>query len=252
MCNSGKVYTTVKSNALARLFYSTIGEDDCKVPESSRKGRVDPVLKLYGGCALMLTRNSDVGNGQANGSRLTLHKIMVKRGERHWPLRLKSGVTVNALYASQVRHIVVKHVAADVQPMFFTVETQVYPFSCKLEVEQGIEVSAKMKGIQFPLISNLCTTGHKLQGCGVNDLLVDEWFYGQNWPYVVLSRVKQMKGLFVRVPLSEDLSKYKMSEKMKSMLLYFRGKCAVEMFSEEQYKRMERSVFTDKAVPDLQ
>jgi hypothetical protein len=190
MCNSGRVYTPVKSNALARLFYSTIGEDDCKVPESLRKGRVDPVLKLYGGCALMLTQNSDVGNGQANGSRLTLHKIVVKRGERHWPLRLQSGVTVNALYANQVRHVVVKHVAADVDPMIFAVETQMYPFSCKLEVEQGIEVNAKMKGMQFPLISNLCTTGHKLQGCGVDNLFVDEWFYGQNWPYVVLSRVK--------------------------------------------------------------
>jgi hypothetical protein len=119
-------------------------------------------------------------------------------------------------------------------------------------MEEGIQVNAQMKGIQFPLISNLSTTGHKLQGCGVNDLFVDEWFYGQNWPYVVLSRVKQMKGLFVRVPLSEDLSKYKMPEKMKSMLLYFRGKCAVEMLSEEQYNRMEQSVSTDKAVPDLQ
>jgi hypothetical protein len=38
MCNSGKVYTPVKSNALAHLFYSTDGEDDCKVPESLRKG----------------------------------------------------------------------------------------------------------------------------------------------------------------------------------------------------------------------
>ena len=38
MCNNGKVYTPVKSNALARLFYSTVGEDDCKVPESLRKG----------------------------------------------------------------------------------------------------------------------------------------------------------------------------------------------------------------------
>jgi hypothetical protein len=65
MCNKGKVYTLVKSNALAHLFYSTVGEDDCNVPESLRKGHIDPVLKLHGHCALMLMQNNDVGNGQA-------------------------------------------------------------------------------------------------------------------------------------------------------------------------------------------
>jgi hypothetical protein len=61
-----------------------------------------------------------------------------------------------------------------------------------------------------------------------------------------------MKGLYLRVPLSEDLSKYKMPEKMKNMLSYFRGKCAVEMLSDEQYNRIEQSVCTDKAVPNMQ
>ena len=119
----------------------------------------------------MLTKNSDVGNGQANGSRLTLHKIVVKHGERRWPLRLESGVTVNALYASQVCHVVVKHVATDVDQNIFALETQVFPFSCKLEIEQGIEVNARMKGTQIPLISNLCTAGHKLQGCAMTTLV---------------------------------------------------------------------------------
>ena len=128
----------------------------------------------------MLTQNSDVGNGQANGSRLTLHKVVVKRAECRWPLKLESGVTVNALYASQVCHVVVKHVATDVDPNIFAVETQVFPFSCKLEIEQGIKVNARMKGTQIPLVSNLCTTGDKLQGCGVDNLLVDKWYYGQN------------------------------------------------------------------------
>ena len=135
----------------------------------------------------MLTQNSDVGNGQANGSRLTLHKIIIKHGEDSWPLRLESGVIVNAVYVSQVCHLVVKHVAPDVKPCIFAVDVQTYPFTCKLEMEEGIQVNAQMKGTQFPLISNICTTGHTLQRCGVDNLLVDEWFYGQNWPYVVLS-----------------------------------------------------------------
>ena len=43
------------------------------------------------------------------------------------------------------------------------------------------------------------------------------------------------------IPLSEDLSKYSMPEKMKSMLSYFWEKCAVQMWSDEQYNSLERT-----------
>ena len=54
-----------------------------------------------------------------------------------------------------------------------------------------------MKGTQFPIISNSCTTGHKLQGYTVPKILVNDWYYGTNWAYIVLSRVKTMDGLYL-------------------------------------------------------
>ena len=52
----------------------------------------------------------------------------------------------------------------------------------------------KMK--HFGVNSNIETTGHKLQGMTKNQLIVSSWMYStRNWVYVVLSRVKELKGL---------------------------------------------------------
>ena len=61
---------------------------------------------------------------------------------------------------------------------------------------------------QFPIMLNTATTGHKLQGQTVESLLVNDWFYGSNWPYVVLSRTRTRMGLFLREELdsSKDYS----------------------------------------------
>jgi sulfur transfer protein SufE len=82
-----------------------------------------------------------------------------------------------------------------------------FSFCTKISVDDQSR-AVMMKGNQFPLISNSSTTEHKLQGCTLRQLAIFEHFYGQNWMYVVLSRVRTMNGLFFAVPLSEDLSKY--------------------------------------------
>ena len=55
---------------------------------------------------------------------------------------------------------------------------------------------------QIPVNSNIATTGHKLQGISKNTLIVNNWDYKfANWVYVVLSRVRTCKGLFLMRPL---------------------------------------------------
>jgi hypothetical protein len=61
-----------------------------------------------------------------------------------------------------------------------------------------------MKGIQLPVVSNNATTGHKLQGSSV-DSMSTLGFTKENWAYVVLSRVRTHKGLYLRHPLDFDL-----------------------------------------------
>jgi hypothetical protein len=91
-----------------------------------------------------------------------------------------------------------------------------------------------MKGTQLLLLINNATTGHKLQGSGVDSLFVHNWSYVQNWVYIMLSRVKTRAGLFCRKPLSRDLNKYAVPEALRRMLHNFRSK-ALTYWDDEEY-----------------
>jgi hypothetical protein len=86
MADSSKTYVSVASNDVKAYIYCHCGEDSCKTSDMT-SGRVDPVLKFFPGCPLMLTENMDVCNGQANGSRIKLQRVNIKDGER--PIILK-------------------------------------------------------------------------------------------------------------------------------------------------------------------
>ena len=64
-----------------------------------------------------------------------------------------------------------------------------------------IRITKRVQISQFPLNIANARTVHKLQGQSLNNLLVSNWSYTPNWIYVVLSRIKTSKGLFVQKPL---------------------------------------------------
>jgi hypothetical protein len=57
---------------------------------------------------------------------------------------------------------------------------------------------------RFPVLTNHATTGHKLQGQTKGNLFISHWHYGNNWPYVVLSRVREHSQLFFQEPIKRD------------------------------------------------
>lgn len=238
MKNSKDSFVPITSNQVKRYFFENVSENDCVRPANS-KGRVDPILKLYPNCPVMFTENNDVSGGQANGSRLLVQYCKLKTGERPATLMLDCGTKVNAVTVSQVDHILVKHENGDISPSTFEVKPHSFTFTAKLHL--GVEEHVvKMKGQQFTIISNSCTTGHKLQGCTLIEMLVNDFRYTVNWPYVVLSRVKTMNGLYLREKLSEDLKKYAMDPLMKQMLNDFRERSALATFSDQEYAQMMR------------
>lgn len=184
---------------------------------------------------MMLVDNQDVQNGQANGSRVRVKKITVVPGESTTTLKLDCGATVRVIMASQVKNIEVEHENDKIFPPTFQVCSREWRFKTKLELEdETLHVS--MKANQFPLISNSCTTGHKLQGCSMDEILVNDWNYRQNWTYVVLSRVRTMKGLYLREPLSLDLTKYALKPEIIAMLRKFEEEHAIQPMSADEYK----------------
>ena len=102
----------------------------------------------------------------------------------------------------------------------------------------GLKKTVSMKGHQFPLVSNSCTAGHKMQGFTVSQMIVNSWSYANNWAYVVLSRVKSMSGLYLRRPLTTYITKYKKPDGMKKMLKDFRDNILDKEFSDEVYNQL--------------
>ena len=238
MNDSSKISVPVDSNLVKRHFYENCTESECNFGSNGR-GRVDPCLKLYPDAPMMLTQNTDVARGEANGSRVYAKKIRLKGGEHPFVLRLKNGTKIQACYASQVDALILQHENEDISPRQFELTSQTFKFQCRMEVGAE-ELYVGIKATQFPLISNSCTTGHKLQGCTVASILANTWYYGANWAYVVLSRVKTMKGLHMRTPLSKDLSKYAKPDTMKRMLQGFKDSIAVTTIKDEEYVEMEK------------
>jgi hypothetical protein len=233
MRDIAKRFVSVASNAVRSHFYRNCGEDGC-VLQDKKHARVDPVLKLYPGCPMMLVHNKDVPCGQANGTRVRLLKVQVRHGEQPMIISM-SGTKIRAYFASQLLALQVRHENGDITPQTFDVAMKDFSFSAKISVDDEARV-VMMKGNQFPLISNSSTTGHKLQGCTLKQLAIFEHFYGQNWMYVVLSRVRTMAGLFFAVPLSEDLSKYSMPDKMKEMISGFQVRLGLKIYSDAEYQ----------------
>ena len=238
MNDSSKTPVPVTSNVVKRYFYENCTENECSSGKNGRQGRVDPCLKLYYNSPMMLTQNTDVTNGEANGSRVILKSIIMKQGEDAFVLQLDNGTAIQACFASQVRYLVLEHENEDITPRRFHLESDVFSFGTRLCL--GLDIDCvKMKGRQFPLVSNSCTTGHKLQGCTVLSILVNDWYYGANWAYVVLSRVKTMMGLIMRKPLSTDLKKYAKPKAMRDMIQRFADTIAVPMLSDEEYAAID-------------
>ena len=151
---------------------------------------------------------------------------------------------MTAVRTSQVSYIVLRHCNDRIQPpATFSLQPKRQTFKAKILKPRPLQVKGnerellQMKATQLPVLINNVTTGHKLQGSGVDSLFVHNWSYVTNWVYVMLSRVKTRAGLFCRKELSKDLQKYAVPQALQSMLHCFRSK-APTYWSDEQYEEI--------------
>jgi hypothetical protein len=240
--NGSQTYITFRKR---RLFWEHCGEDDISMPRGY--GRMDPVLKLYTGCRVMLPTNTNVACGQANGTQASVQRVVLKQHNEAQYVYIDNNVPVMAVLASQVHYVELKHCNTRVSPQIFTIRPKSHTFKAKLpkpkilrkNVNDTIEV-IQMKAIQIPILINNATTGHKLQGSGVDSLFVHNWSYVTNWPYTMLSRIQELQGLFARKLLSEDISKYQVPESLKKMVHKFIA-FSPTLFNQMDYNRISES-----------
>ena len=185
-----------------KLFWENCGEDDIKFPKE-RNGRMDPLLKLYKGCQLMLVFNNNVRRGEANGTTVTLVSICLKPSITPIEILIHN-LPVKAVYASQIVSIVLKHNNSKILPSTFKLEPIEFRITARilkpqlLWMKQDDRKIVKMKATQLPVISNQATTGHKLQGASINQLFVNNWNYTTNWPRSSFSTTIKRRTLFMQ------------------------------------------------------
>ena len=112
-------------------------------------------------CPLLHTENTDVQSGQANGSRVFFEQLHLNPGEGPFELTLQwCGTIIKAVFASQVHSIRVRHENPRLKPRYFHVQSRQKTFSAAFTLEGNKCKPRKMRGQQFPLVSNTATTGH--------------------------------------------------------------------------------------------
>jgi len=189
------------------VLYRNCSEAHCKNWSSKRCA---PLLCLFSGCHVMNCHNDDVKNGVANGTTSVFERAVLKGNCTPKPM-LMHGKWVYGIDISDVDHLVLRwHESRNTgtfkvhaREQKFNVEYPISEFGMgTLQVTAGIDMTA------FPIVVNHATTGHKLQGKSMDQLVVAEWSAVQNWAYVVLSRVRTMEGLFLlsEIPLEIDVS----------------------------------------------
>jgi hypothetical protein len=184
------------------------GCSDIHVKTTGEQGKfVDPFLKLSTNVPLMYTENHDVPNGIANGTLCNLVKVVLHSHvtEADFDTMNIDGYFVRTIDATKVNYLLCKiHGSAR------TFEVRANTVSCKMDLPfeltpgEKIRKVVRAKANRFPVLINHATTGHKLQGQTKSSLCISDWHYGANWPYVVLSRVTSLKGLFLLKPIRKE------------------------------------------------
>jgi hypothetical protein len=227
-----------------KFFYESLGEDDIK--PGQMKPRLDPVLKLFRDCPMMLTHNEAVELGMANGTCCTLEQVVLRAGESTFIVTLDNGAKVKGVYASQVDRLILRHANKNMEEKLFAIKSKVFTVQADWPLPKSLRTSNKrsekipMKMHQFPIVRNSATTGHKLQGKTVDSIFVYDWNYVSNWAYVVLSRVTTMNGVLMRKPLSTDTSLYMIPEELP-ILLNFLSRMEPNYPSMQEYMQTARA-----------
>ena len=173
--------------------------------------RADPFLSVFHGSEQMVNDNIDVKDGIANGTCCTFEKAVLKPGRNVHKMKVH-GRWVYAVDIDDVDHIVLRF-DKSYHPTYqgtFKLRPRERRFLVEYPIEGGFGGKTRLPvNVQlnhFPILGNFATTGHKLQGKTMKNLVIAEWRDTENWAYVVLSRVKTLAGIFLLEALPETIS----------------------------------------------
>ena len=166
----------------------------------------------------IVTNNSDVSKGVANGTLAFLQDIILKANCVITLEKVKSGKIVPSVFASDVECLLFKHKNSawnNVSP-FSTLPKgwfPVIPSAKSIQINFNGAYRIKIQMFQLPCVLSLALTGHKTQGLTADSIILaclasKDKSGLSGWLYVILSRVKTIEGLFLMEKIEQCPSKY--------------------------------------------
>jgi hypothetical protein len=193
-----------KSSMYHKLVQSRCGDDKVQCGNGTNVIRIDPCLKLFIGCPIMVNSNDFKNLGAVKGTTAKFMGLKLK-SDCEMNVELWNGYKVYTVQANEVEYILCEHSKKEKtdSSRTFMLPPQVFPVTVNYPIgsRECLKLE-KSKIIQFPINNDLATTGHKLQGMTKKYLIVSSLNYSTpNWIYVVFSRVTSLDGLFLMQPL---------------------------------------------------
>ena len=194
--------------------------------EDSIRNLNDKRLKTVGnlycilGAPYIVGKNESVVNGIANGTQALLHSIHLKNSAQPRIVNLQGHKQVHAVYANEVHSLIFQHTTTNwaSAATFPSLPLGCFPIvpighniSCRIGIDKKL---CTLRVRQFPCANALVMTGHRVQGQTVDSIILGDISthhqYGSTgWIYVILSRVRSLKGLVTLTRLVEDPKKFK-------------------------------------------
>ena len=185
----------------------------------------------------MINNNIDVHDGIANGTTAEFVKAYLKAGAKLEPIQM-FGYWVYSVTVDEVDQLEFEWQDYDRFKGSFRVDPAQGVYKVKFPVTEAgkeVRVPTTMDPTQFPTVGNFATTGHKLQGKSVNELVIAEWSKVKNWAYVVLSRVRTLAGLFLEKPIPADIDFSPINPDYLEMMKRLRRNILVNPIDTEQW-----------------
>jgi hypothetical protein len=197
------------SQAVHDTIITQLGDDDIRATNYMHKNaKIEPVLRLYPGAHQMCITNDNLDEGRGNGTLCKCINVKLKQNGRERKWKNWDGKKVWTVGINNVDWIELEHFPTQGNSRrTFKLTPQTFSATINFPLSEGITVKLGNASItQIPINANIATTGHKLQGMSKDILIINDWNYKcANWIYVVLSRVRTLKGLYLMKPL--DLNK---------------------------------------------
>jgi hypothetical protein len=154
-----------KSSSYHKLVQSQCGDDNVKSGNGQNIIRVDPCLKLFVGCPIMISVNDFKKNGVVKRTTGKFKGVVLKENKEQ-KVEIWNGYKVYTVEACDVDQIE--------ESRTFVLPIKSFDVTVKFPIGHGrwFLKLARSKIMQFPINNDLATTGQKLQGMTKQYLIV--------------------------------------------------------------------------------